>query len=155
MPVPIETFVMAPVSVHPSPLIMGTAEAGKLTVRVMRPLVVRSQSPFRITSVESSDPHFECEVPTTVATIQRLSVNFLGGETPGKMSTKLRIHTTAAAAPIEADVSIDLTGPKGGIVGDAKSPANSSNDSAVDPIFGRSDSASRPLPPAGTDSGRR
>ena len=76
VPVPIETFVMAPVSVHPSPLIMGTAEAGKLTVRVMRPLVVRSQSPFRITSVESSDPHFECEVPTTVATIQRLPRQF-------------------------------------------------------------------------------
>jgi hypothetical protein len=155
VPVPIETVVLAPVTVHPSPLIMGTAEAGKLAAPVMRPLVVRGQSPFKITSVESSDPHFQCDVPATEAAIQRLPVNFLGADAPGKVSTKLRIHTTAATAPIEADVSIDLTAPKGGIAGKSTPPGNSPEDSAVDPIFGRPESASRSVPPEGTNGDRR
>jgi hypothetical protein len=136
VPVPVETFVLAPVTVHPSPLIMGTAEAGKLESPVMRPLVVRSTSPFQITSVESSDPRFRCEIPALTAAIQRLPVNFLGSETPGKVSTKLRIHTTASSDPVEADVSIDLTSPN---VSGASPDQN-----AVDPIFGRPGTASRP-----------
>jgi hypothetical protein len=154
VPVPIETFVLAPVSVHPTPLIMGTVEAGKLTTPVMRPLVVRSQSPFKITSVESSDPRFHCDVPTTMATIQRLPVNFLGGDTPGKVSTKIKIHTTAATAPVEADVSIELTAPKGGTASEGKSPGGAAEDNAADPIFGRPESASKPLPAEGTNAGR-
>lgn len=151
VPVPIETFVLAPVTVHPSPLIMGTAEAGKLATPVMRPLVVRSLSPFMVKRVESSDPRFRCELPTGMSAIQRLPVDFLGGDAPGKISTKLRIYTTAAAAPVEADVSIDLTAPKGGTAIQASSRGGSPVDNAVDPIFGRSDSASRSPLPEGTN----
>jgi hypothetical protein len=154
VPVPVEAFVLAPVTVHPSPLIMGTVEAGKLLTPVMRPLVVRSTSPFQITSVDSSDPHFRCEVPTTTATIQRLPVDFLGADVPGKMSARIRIHTTAAAAPVEADVSIDLTAPAAGGAAQPKTAGNAAEDKAVDPIFGRPDTARKSLLPEGTDTAR-
>ena len=108
--------------------------------------MVRSLSPFKITGVESSDPRFRCEVPTGSAAIQRLPVNFLGGEAPGKISTKLRIYTTAAIAPVEADVSIDLTAPNGGAAAVQATPASeSSGDNAVDPIFGGSSTAEKPV----------
>ena len=154
VPIPVEALVLAPVTVHPSPLIMGTVAAGSLATPVMRPLVVRSQSPFSITRVESGDPHFRCEVPTAVATIQRLPVNFLGAETPGKVSTRLRIYTTAAAEPVEADVSVDLTASAGGTAGQPKSIGAGGGDNAVDPIFGPAGTASRSLLPEGTSAPR-
>jgi hypothetical protein len=147
IPVPVEVSVLAPVTVHPSPLIMGTAAAGPLATPVMKSLVVRSQSSFSITRVESSDPHFRCDVPTTAAVIQRLPVNFLGAQTPGKVSTRLRIFTTAAKEPIEADVSIDLTSPGGNASDQPKAIGSSSE---VDPIFGPTSTASRSLLPEGT-----
>ena len=45
------------------------------------------------------------------ATFHRLPVVFLGGDTLGKVNTCIRIHTTASAEPIEAEVSISLTPP--------------------------------------------
>jgi hypothetical protein len=132
---------------------MGTIEAGKLETPVMRPLLVRGQSPFTITSVESSDPRFRCDVPKDAATIQRLPVNFLGGDSPGKVSTRLRIHTTAAAEPIEADVSIDLTAP-GGNNTQQKATGGASEDKSVDPIFGPPGTASRSPLPEGTDTAK-
>ncbi len=152
VPVPVEAIVLAPITVHPSPLMMGTAPAGKLETPVMRPLLVRGLSPFSITSVESSDPHFRCDVPKETAAIQRLPVNFLGAETPGKLSTRLRIHTTAAAEPVEADVSIDLTSPKGGTADQPKPPGGSPENGPVDPIFGPPGTASRSLLPEGTNA---
>ena len=150
-PVPVEALVLAPITVHPSPLIMGTMEAGKLETPVMRPLLVRGLSPFSITSVESSDSHFRCEVPKEAATIQRLPVNFLGADTPGKVSTRLRIHTTASAEPVEADVSIDLTAPGGGSTATPKSAGGASDDKSVDPIFGPPGTASRSTLPEGNN----
>ena len=50
VPVPVEALVAAPVTVHPSPLIMDPVAAGKLQTPVMRPLLVRSTSPFQITA---------------------------------------------------------------------------------------------------------
>ena len=152
VPVPVEAIVLAPVTVHPSPLIMGTIEAGKLETPVMRPLVVRSMAPFSITSVESSDSHFRCEVPKEAATIQRLPVNFLGADTPGKVSTRLRIHTTASAEPVEADVCIDLTAPGGGSASQPKTAGGASDDKSVDPIFGTTGTANRSLLPDGNSA---
>ena len=151
VPVPIEAVVLAKVTVHPSPLIMGTIEAGKLEAPVMRPLLVRSGSPFRITSVESSDSHFRCDVPAGTAAIQRLPVNFLGASTPGKMSARIRIQTTAAAEPVEAAVSIDVTAPGGGTAAPSNSSGSPVEENAVDPIFGPSKS----FLPGGTSTARR
>jgi hypothetical protein len=145
VPVPVEVLVLAPVTVHPSPLIMGTAGAGQLETPIMRPLVVRSLAPFTITKVESSDPHFRCDIPKESAMIQRLPVNFLGADTPGKVSTRLRIHTTATAEPVEADVSIDLT--ETDSAAQSKAAGRATEDKSVDPIFGPAGTARRSFPP--------
>ncbi len=80
----------------------------------MRPLVVVSASPFQITGVESTNPRFRCDLPpAAAATVHRLPVVFLGGDTPGKVDTRIRIQTTASAEPLEAEVSINLTQPAG------------------------------------------
>jgi hypothetical protein len=144
VPVPVEAVVVAPVTVHPSPLIMGAVEAGKLETPVMRPLVVRGAAPFQITAVESSDSHFRCDVPTGTSVIQRLPVNFLGADTPGKFSTRIRIHTTASAEPVEADVSINLTSPLGGNASQPKPLGGKPEDSTIDPVFGRPGTAAKP-----------
>jgi len=144
VPVPVEVLVLAPVTVHPSPLIMGAVEAGKLETPVMRPLVVRGAAPFQITAVESSDSHFRCDVPTGTSVIQRLPVNFLGADTPGKFSTRIRIHTTASAEPVEADVSINLTSPLGGNASQPKPLGGKPEDSTIDPVFGRPGTAAKP-----------
>ena len=71
---PWRPWSLAPVTVHPSPLIMDPVAAGKLANPVMRPLVVVSASPFQITRVESTDPRFRCDLPAAAAaTLQRLA----------------------------------------------------------------------------------
>jgi hypothetical protein len=168
VPVTVEALVVAPVTVHPSPLIMEPVAAGKLDSPVMRPLVVVSSVPFRITSAESTDPRFRCDIPTgaasAAATVHRLPVLFLGGDLPGKLSTRIRIQTTAATDPIETEVNINLTQPAepaktvdsktvdSKTVGSKtvdKSPAAPPQESKpaegiVDPVFGLPSTASKP-----------
>ncbi len=148
VPVPVETLVAAAVTVHPSPLIMGAVAVGKLVNPVMRPLVVVSPSPFQIIRVESTDPRFRCDLPPVLgpaAALHRLPVVFLGGDTPGKVSTRIRIQTTASPEPLEAEVSITLTPPAGGESTADKRPAESkAEDKAVDPVFGPPGTASKP-----------
>ena len=144
--VPVEAVVVAPVTVHPSPLIMEPVAAGKLASPVMRPLMVVGATPFQITRVESSDPRFGCNFPTGAAsTLHRLPVVFFGGDTPGKVNTKIRIQTTAATEPLEADVSINLTPPAGAETTADQRPAQSKpQESAVDPVFGPPGTVSKP-----------
>jgi hypothetical protein len=158
VPVTVEALVVAPVTVQPSPLIMAPVAAGKLESPVMRPLVVVSSVPFQITAVQSTDPRFRCDLPTeAAATVHRLPVMFLGGETPGKASTRIRIQTTAGTAPIEADVSIILTQPAEaektadkdslGSRSDLRKP----DDGLIDPVFGVPGTASKPRSSARQD----
>ncbi len=147
VPVPVETVVAAPVTVHPSPLIMDPVPAGKLVNPVMRPLVVVGPSPFQITSVESTDPRFRCVLPAgagPAATRHHLPVVFLGGDTPGKVSTRIRIQTTASAELLEAEVSINLTPPAAAEKTADRGPAESRlEDKTVDPVFGPPGTASK------------
>ncbi len=168
VPVPVEALVVAPVTVHPSPLIMDPVATGKLQTPVMRPLLVRSTSPFQITRVETTDPRFRCDAPAAAAaTLQRLPVVFLGGDTPGKVTTRIRIQTTAATEPIEAEVSINLTGPSAAEKTPDQRPAAEKLDLAKpmqakpeqvkpdekvdDPIFGPPGTAAKPRSSATKD----
>ncbi len=150
VPVPVDAVVLAPVTVHPSPLIMDPVAAGALQNPVMRPLVVVSTSPFQITGVESTNPRFRCDLrPAAAATISRLPVYYLGGDAPGKVNTRIRIQTTVSSEPIEADVSINVTEPGGTQKTAEKAPAESKPErsqpegAAVDPVFGPSGTAAK------------
>jgi hypothetical protein len=146
VPVPVEALVVAPVTVHPSPLIMDPVAAGNLQNPVVRPLVVVSALPFQITAVESTNPRFRCDLPADAAsTLHRLPVVFLGGDAPGKLDTRIRIQTTATPDPIEAEVSINLTQPASAETTADKIPAeNKPEDNAVDPVFGPPGTATKP-----------
>src|SRR5208283_911278 len=152
VPVLVETLVAAPVTVHPSPLIMEPVAAGNLQNPVTRSLVVVSASPFRITSVASTNPLFRCDLPPPgAAAIQRLPVVFLGGDTPGKVDTRIRIQTTAASEPIEAEVSINLTQPAATETAGNRSAENKPDQGKpdqmlVDPVFGPPGTAAKPRP---------
>jgi len=151
VPVLVEAVVVAPVTVHPSPLIMEPVAAGNLPNPVTRSLVVVSASPFQITSVESTSPLFRCDLPTPrAAAIQRLPVVFLGGDTPGKVGTRIRIQTTASVEPIEAEVSINLTQPATVDKMADKTPAerrpeqDKPDQGLIDPVFGPPGTAVKP-----------
>ena len=143
---------------------MDPVAAGRLETPVMRPLVVVSALPFQITAVESTNPRFRCDLPAggVPATIHRLPVVFLGGDTPGKLDTRIRIQTTASAEPLEAEVSINLTQPvvRKRRPTKARPKASRSRASrterAVDPVFGPPGTASKPRSsPAGVFDQRR
>jgi hypothetical protein len=109
VPVAIEGLVIPALSVRPSPLLLGTAEPGK---PVTRNLVVQGRAPFRILAIRSSDPRFQCPVPTDAKAAHVLPVTFQskdGKSTPGVLSAKIRIETDLAGTKaVEADVSVQI-----------------------------------------------
>ena len=92
VPVAIEGVVRSPVTVRPSPLMMGFVQAGK---SVTRNLVVQGQAPFRIVSARSADQRFQCKVPVDARTVHILPVRFLAGDAAehGKLDAKILIET--------------------------------------------------------------
>jgi len=110
VPVPVEGVVVAALSVRPSPLLMGVTETGgSLTGR----LVVQGQSPFTVTEVHTSDPHFRCPLPTEAKKVHLIPVTFTAGSEPGKVSARINIATDAAEKPlvVEAHVRVIPQGP--------------------------------------------
>ena len=93
VPVPVEGVVQAAIAAHPSPLYMGTVEAGK---SITRQLVVSGTAPFRIVHVESTNPRFRCTVPTVAGALHLLPVTFDGGTASGKPLAKLPLTPTPA-----------------------------------------------------------
>ncbi|MGA2035078.1 MAG: DUF1573 domain-containing protein [Thermoguttaceae bacterium] len=106
VPVPVEGLVQAALTVHPSPLYMGTVEAG---LSINRPLVIRGETPFRIVRVQSSDARFQCVAPTTASSLQRLDVLFTGAARPGRVKGNIHIETDSAAGALDAAVYVDVT----------------------------------------------
>ena len=133
VPIPVEGVVLLPVTVHPSPLSMGTTETGTPATAVVRPLLVRSLTPFQITKVESSNPKFRCDPPTTSATLHRLPVTFLGADAAGKITTKIKILTTASPEPLETEAFIYVEPPATAKKADASKPSEKADNSTTDP----------------------
>jgi hypothetical protein len=108
VPIPVDGVVRPGITVHPSPLYMGAVEAGK---SVSRQLVIRGGTPFKITRVQSSDPRFHCEVPTTPAILHRLPVTFQASESPGKVVGRIQIETDTGGSPLDAEVNVQVVSP--------------------------------------------
>jgi hypothetical protein len=110
VPVAIEGLVVSALTVRPSPLLMGVAEAGKPLVRN---LVVQGRAPFKILSVHSSDERFQCKTPGEAKSAHLLPVTFVAkGQPPaaGTVSAKLRIETDLAGKnAVEVDVSVQVS----------------------------------------------
>lgn len=109
VPVAIEGLVMAALSVRPSPLMMGSTEAGR---PVTRNIVVQGRQPFHIVAVKPSDPRFQCKPPTDAKTAQVVPVTFLADESTSSASTvkaSIRIETDLAGTnAVDVNVSVQL-----------------------------------------------
>lgn len=90
VPVAVEATVVAPLTVNPSPLLMGPVAAGS---SVTKTLVVRAAAPFRVVGVTCADPGFSFDPPTGAKTVQIVPVTFKAGAAPGKVSGTVRIET--------------------------------------------------------------
>lgn len=108
VPVPIEGVVRSAVTVHPALLYMGTVEPGK---SITQQLMVHGDLPFRILRLSSSNPQFHCVPPGTAGTLQRVTVVFHAGNSPGKATGKIQIETDAGTVPLESVVSVDVVSP--------------------------------------------
>lgn len=109
VPVAVEGLVASTLSVRPSPLMMGVAEAGR---PIVRNLVIQGQTPFRIVDVTCSDRRFECQLPREAKTTHILPVTFLAdASNPSgeKVRVKIRIKTDLAGVNSkEVDVSVQI-----------------------------------------------
>ncbi len=114
VPVAVEGLVVAGLSIQPSPLMMGLAEAGR---PVTRTLVIQGRAPFRVLAVRSSDGRFRCTPPLEAATRHLLAVTFLAPEAPaagGRAEAKIRIETDlAGAGTVKVNASVQIVPAKG------------------------------------------
>jgi len=92
VPVLVEGHVVSGITVSPASLFMGVLEPGQ---KVTKKLVVRGTKPFRIVSVTCDGDSFECECPkeTEPKTLHLVTVTFVAGEHPGKVTHTIRIET--------------------------------------------------------------
>jgi hypothetical protein len=97
MPVQVEGQVRPSVSVSPSNLFLGVLRAGE---RVTRPLVVRADKPFRITSIIGDKSSFEIPPPPSDAKdVHVLPVTFIARPTEtGKVVKTIQIQTDLGEA---------------------------------------------------------
>lgn len=109
VPVPVEGLVTQSLTVSPSTLFMGVVEIGKSTTK---PLVISAKAPFKIISVKSSDPRFQCKIPEGSVRAHRLPVTFNAQDASGMVSGKIHIETDFPnAKPLDVEVKAQVNSP--------------------------------------------
>jgi hypothetical protein len=107
VPVAVEGVVAQMLSVRPASLFMGIVEMGQ---PITKPLVIQGKTPFHVTAVRSSDPHFKCKLPEGAKPVHLLPVTFDAREASGKITGKISIETDYPnAKPLEVDVNVQVT----------------------------------------------
>ena len=110
VPVSVEGVIVPALTIRPSPLSMGAAEAGQ---PLTKNLVIQGKTPFRIVAVYSSDDRFQCKVSGDAKTVHVLPVTFSakdGSPAGNAVSAKLRIETDLSGVKTaEVAVSVQLT----------------------------------------------
>jgi hypothetical protein len=102
MPLTVEGLVIPSLTVNPAVLMLGVVQPGQT---VSRNLVVRGQKPFQVLDVSGPGPQFRFTLPQAAREVQLIGVQFQAGDTPGRVSGKIRIKTDAAGTDaLEASV---------------------------------------------------
>jgi hypothetical protein len=107
-PVAVEGLISSAMSVHPNPLNFGAVTAGE---SVPKNLIIKSKSPFRILSVQSTDNRrLQWKMPQEAKPVQVLPITFLAPAEEGKFSGRIRIQTDQERlGPLEVDVNAQVT----------------------------------------------
>ena len=91
---PVQGVVTVPLYAKPSPLLIGVLTPGE-TAR--KSIVVRNETPFRITNVAATDKRFRFIFSDQESTVQLISVIFSAGATPStqqqEVAEVIRIFT--------------------------------------------------------------
>ena len=95
IPLYVEGNVLAAVTISPSPLFLGSLTPGQ---SVTKKLIVRSKTPFKITSVDCEDKRFAFKLPETSKTLHVVPVTFTADESMGEVIHKLCFHTDRGKA---------------------------------------------------------
>ena len=115
VPVAVEGLVVSALSVRPSPLMMGVAEAGQ---PLSRNLVVQGRAPFRIVAVHPSDDRFQCRPSSDTKAAHVLPLTFLANNAKPSGDTvnaKIRIETDLTGVnAVDVNVSVQVA-PTGAI----------------------------------------
>jgi hypothetical protein len=89
-PVDVEARVVSDLTISPASLFLGALKPGQT---VTKQVVVQAKKPFRITKVSCEDECFEFKTPRTAKSVQLVPIVFTAGETPGRLSYKIKIQT--------------------------------------------------------------
>ena len=102
---PIQAVVASPIQAKPSPFMVGIVPVGE---NVLKNIVVRSDSPFRIVDVSSEDKRFRFTFANQESPIQIVSVLFSAmRQEPGDVSEKIVIRTNL---PDQEFITLDAFG---------------------------------------------
>jgi hypothetical protein len=106
VPVQVEVNVIPPLTVSPSPLLLGVARPGQT---LSKNLVVRGDRPFRVLEVLGPDARFRFGLPQGASQMHLVPVVFTAGRELGKTSGKIRIRTDMPGnEAIEASVDCQV-----------------------------------------------
>ena len=95
IPLYVEGHISAAVTISPSPLYLGSLTPGE---SVTKQLIVRSKTPFKITSVDCEDERFKFKLPESSKTLHVVPVTFTAGDSTGEVIRKLCFHTDRGKA---------------------------------------------------------
>jgi hypothetical protein len=103
MPLAIEGRVISNLSVSPSTLVMGTVHPGQT---VSKPLVIKGNRPFNVTSVTCDDKSFKfTKVASESKNVHIYTVTFVAGTAEGKVTKTIRITTDLGQTTAEVSAN--------------------------------------------------
>ena len=103
VPLYVEGRVAPSIAVSPASLSLGVVKPGK---KVTRLLVVTSDKPFRILSVDCGDDCFKFKVSEAAKKQHRIPVTFTAGDKPSKVAQSIRIMTDRGGVECLASASV-------------------------------------------------
>ena len=92
VPVSVQGIVRTGIVISPSSLFLGVVQPGQ---KVTKQVVIKSNKPFRITSVDCDDKDFQFDISSenSAKELHLLPVTFTAGKEPGKVSKTIRFQT--------------------------------------------------------------
>ncbi len=90
VPLYVEGRVVPSLSVSPAQIAFGSVKQGSKVVKMM---IVRGKTPFKVTAVDSDDECFTFDVDHKISKLHKIPVTFTAGDKPGKIEHTIHIKT--------------------------------------------------------------
>jgi hypothetical protein len=100
VPLAVEGYVAAPLTVNPAMLMLGAVKPNQSVSKV---LVVSGATPFHVVRVTGPDDQFSFTPAADAKKVHVIGVRFTAGNKPGKVSGKIRIATDLGDGTVDVD----------------------------------------------------